>query len=75
MAVDKSSSEFVEVAHKSNEDGISAQKHAVNDDVEDIAIRDLKKIEVTLATITATHKPKLFSKGMLRLWLIVRHFL
>jgi hypothetical protein len=71
MAVDKSSVEFVEDTHPPREDGISAQKHAEND-ADDIAVRDLKDVEVTLATITVTHKPKLFSKGMLRLWVIVR---
>jgi hypothetical protein len=71
MAADKASSEFVEVTGKPIVDNISAQKHA-DEDVEEVAVRDLKDVEVTLATITVTHKPKLFSKGMLRLWVIVR---
>lgn len=70
MAGDKSSAEIVEVVQPSKEDGISTQRHTEND-AEDVDARDLKHIEVTLATITVTHKPKLFSKGMLRLWGIV----
>lgn len=53
MAVDRSSVEFVEDTHPPREDGISAQKHAEND-ADDIAVRDLKDVEVTLATILHT---------------------
>jgi hypothetical protein len=70
MATVKSSSEFVEASHQSNVDTASAQIH-VGKDAEDVDARELKDIEVTLATITVTHKPKLFSRGMLRLWGIV----
>jgi hypothetical protein len=63
MATDKSSSEFVEVIHHPITDGDSAQIQA-GKDAEDVDVRELKDIEVT-------HKPKLFSRGMLRLWGIV----
>jgi hypothetical protein len=70
MATDKSSSEFVEAIHHPIMDGGSAQIQA-GKDAEDVDVRELKDNEVTLATITVTHKPKLFSGGMLRLWGIV----
>jgi len=70
MAADKTTVEFVETTQQQTSDGILAQEHAVKD-AEDDVVRDLKDVDVTLATITATHRPELFSKGMIRLWVIV----
>lgn len=73
MATTKPSDELVEIISQPADNDVPTSHTQAESGVLGVQTYDLKALENTLATITVTHKPKLFSKGMLRLWGIVRH--